>query len=63
MMPKLSFLLQSNPSWLLASEKVFSVLAVLLIIFGLLIVYLMFTNKRISELEQKMSEMEDEDLS
>ena len=47
-------LLQSEQTWLLASEKVYSVLTVILIIVALFIVYLMYTNKRVSELEKKI---------
>ncbi|MDX2286295.1 MAG: hypothetical protein NW241_19150 [Bacteroidia bacterium] len=57
----LYLLLQQQPAWLLRSDKIYSVLSILLIIFGLLISYLMFTNKRISELEQKLHELEDLD--
>ncbi|TAE47518.1 MAG: hypothetical protein EAZ89_17675 [Bacteroidetes bacterium] len=51
-----SLLLQEQKAWLLMSDKVYSVLAVLLIIFGLLIAFMVFTNRRISDLEQKMTE-------
>ena len=49
-------LLQSEQAWLLASEKVYSVLTVVLIIFVVFIGYLIFTNKKVSDLEKKLEE-------
>jgi len=52
------FLLQEEKSWLMQSDKVYSVLAVLLIVFGTLIVYLYFTNRKLKKVEEKISELE-----
>lgn len=50
-------LLQEQTSWLLASEKVYSVLTVLLIVFVALIAYLFLTNRRVSRLEKKIDDL------
>lgn len=42
------------------SDKIFSVLAVLLIIFGSLVGYLFVLNKKIGALEEKMEALEKE---
>ncbi len=51
-------LLQEEKSWLLKSDKVYSVLAVLLIIFSALIVYVFLTNKKVKQIEAKIKELE-----
>lgn len=56
----LFILLQAKQSWLLMSDKIYSVLAILLIVFGLLSIYMVSTNRKISDLEQKMDELEKE---
>lgn len=45
---------------LLMSDKIFSVLAVLLIIFGALIGYLIFLGRKVRALEAKMDSLEKE---
>lgn len=49
-------LLQTEKTWLLMSDKVYSVLTVLLLIFGALIVYIFLTNRKIRDLEKKLKE-------
>jgi len=43
---------------LLRSEKIYSVLAILLVIFGVLIVYLVISQRRIQKLEKKIEEID-----
>ena len=58
-----TLLLQSSEqSFLFASDKVYTVLTVLLTIFLLVALYLILTNKKINELEQKISEIENKEL-
>ena len=45
---------------LLMSDKIFSVLTILLVIFGGLIGYLFFTNKKIGALEAKIDALDKE---
>jgi hypothetical protein len=45
---------------LLMSDKIFSVLAILLVIFGSLAGYLFFLNKKIGALEEKIDALEKE---
>ncbi|MEM7659252.1 MAG: CcmD family protein [Bacteroidota bacterium] len=57
------WLLQTQQQeWLFASEKVNTVLAVLLAIFLLVALYLVLTNRKLSALEQQFSELEDKEL-
>ncbi|MEZ4773523.1 MAG: hypothetical protein R3D00_10110 [Bacteroidia bacterium] len=49
-------LLQTEKTWLLMSDKVYSVLTVLLLIFGALIGYLVLTNRKIRDLEKKLKQ-------
>ncbi|MEZ4824753.1 MAG: hypothetical protein R3C61_00450 [Bacteroidia bacterium] len=49
-------LLQTEKTWLLMSDKVYSVLAVLLLIFGGLILYIFLTNRKIRDLEKKLKD-------
>ncbi|MDX2250352.1 MAG: hypothetical protein SF052_26450 [Bacteroidia bacterium] len=49
-------LLQAEKTWLLMSDKVYSVLTVILLIFGALIGYLVLTNRKIRNLEKKLKE-------
>ena len=55
------FVLLQEQSILLASDKIYSVLAILLIIFGSLVVYLILTQRKISKLEQHMDQLEQKD--
>lgn len=43
---------------LLASDKIFSVMAVLLVIFGALIGYVYFLNKKVKTIEEKIDTLE-----
>lgn len=53
------FLLQSQQqSWLFASEKVNTVLAVVLVVFSGFITYLSFAQKKVSQLEKQMDQIE-----
>jgi uncharacterized membrane protein len=51
---------QSNPEneLLLRSEKIYSVLTILLVIFGVLIAYLVISQSRIRKLEKKIEEID-----
>jgi hypothetical protein len=52
-------LLQSESKpWLLASDKVNAVLAVVLLIFGAVLTYLILTQRKAAQLEKKMEELE-----
>lgn len=61
-MTNLIFILlqEATKPWLLASEKVNSVLAVVLLIFGAVLTYLMLTQRKAAQLEKKMEELERE---
>lgn len=48
--------LQSN-SLLLRSDKVYSILAVLLVIFVAILAYLFFTNRKLTRLEKQFEEI------
>ena len=50
----------SDKPWLLASEKVNSVLAIVLLIFGAVLTYLILTQRKAIRLEKKMDELERE---
>lgn len=50
-----SFLQTQQQEWLFASDKVNAVLAVVLIIFSGFISYLFFTQRRIKQLEDQIS--------
>lgn len=52
------FALLQDQSILLVSDKIYSVLAVLLIIFGSLVAYLYVTQRKVSRLEQQMDQLE-----
>jgi len=54
------FLLQSdiNQEWLMVSDKVNSLLVILLIIFGGFIAYLFMTGKKVAKLETQINELE-----
>lgn len=54
------FLLQSdiNQEWLMVSDKVNSLLLILLIIFGGFIAYMFVTGKKVSKLEAQLDELE-----
>ena len=52
--------MQAGEPWLLMSDKIYSVLTILLVIFGLLSLYLVATNRKINELEEKMDKLENE---
>jgi len=54
------FLLQSdiNQEWLMVSDKVNSLLLILLIIFGGFVAYLFMTGKKVSKLEEQLAELE-----
>lgn len=56
-----SILLQTTehtPKILFADDKVYTVMTVLLVIFGLIVGYLFFTNRKVKKLEEKLSELE-----
>lgn len=54
------FLLQSdiNQEWLMVSDKVNSLLLILLIIFGGFIAYMFITGKKLNKLETQLDELE-----
>lgn len=54
------FLLQSdiNQEWLMVSDKVNSLLLILLIIFGGFVAYLFMTGKKVNKLEEQLTELE-----
>lgn len=53
------FLLQSQEqSWLFASEKVNTVLAVVLVVFVGFVTYLTLTQRKVSQLEKQMDQIE-----
>ncbi|MCI4671526.1 MAG: CcmD family protein [Bacteroidia bacterium] len=55
------FLLQEKAqSWLFASEKVNAVLAVVLVIFVGFISYLFISQRKVSQLEKQMDQLENE---
>lgn len=45
-------------SWLLASDKIFSVMSVLVIIFGVVITYLVMLSRKASAMEKRMDELD-----
>ena len=51
------FLLQAD-SVLLRHEKVYSILAILLVIFGAFMAYLFVTNRKLNSLEKKIEDLE-----
>ncbi|MDW3645984.1 MAG: hypothetical protein R8P61_02885 [Bacteroidia bacterium] len=55
-----NFLLQTEiqQEWLMVSDKVNSLLVILLTIFGGVIAYLYFTGKKVKELEAQLDELE-----
>lgn len=54
-----TLLLQVNQNdWLFASDKVYSVLTIILMVFIGTIIYLFLTNKKVNELEKKVSDLE-----
>ncbi|MEM7367665.1 MAG: CcmD family protein [Bacteroidota bacterium] len=58
-----AILLQSKlpePAILFSNEKVYTVMAVLLVIFGAMVAYLFSTNKKMKQLEEKLSELQDQ---
>ncbi|MFN0204231.1 MAG: CcmD family protein [Bacteroidia bacterium] len=53
-----NFLLQASQNeWLFASDKIYSVLTIILMVFGATIAYLFMTNRKINQLEQKINEL------
>ncbi len=50
--------IQPTKDLLLASDKIFSVMAVLLVIFGALIGYVYFLNKKVKAIEAKIDTLE-----
>lgn len=59
-MSNLIIILLQEKAWLLASEKVNSVLAIVLLIFGAVLTYLILTQRKVSRLEKQMEELERE---
>lgn len=54
-----TLLLQVNQNdWLFASDKINSVMTIILMIFVGTIIYLYLTNKKVNELEKKISDLE-----
>ena len=54
-----AFLLQDiQQEWLMVSDKVNSLLVILLIIFGGVIAYLFLTGRKVSKLEAQLKELE-----
>ncbi len=51
---------ETSKPWLLASEKINSVLAIVLLIFGAVLVYLVLTERKAARLEKKMTNLEQE---
>ena len=49
---------ETQKEWLLTSDKVYSLLTVLLIIFVAMIAYLVWTNRKVNRLEEKMDSLE-----
>ena len=47
-------------TFLMTSDKVYSILTVLLVIFGLVIGYLVLTGRKISKLEKRMGSLNEE---
>ena len=56
----LIIILLQEKAWLLASEKVNSVLVIVLLIFGAVLTYLILTQRKVSRLEKQMEELERE---
>lgn len=59
-MSNLITILLQEKAWLLASEKVNSVLAIVLLIFGAVLTYLVLTQRKVARLEKQMEELERE---
>jgi len=59
-MSNLIIILLQEKAWLLASEKVNSVLAIVLLIFGAVLTYLILTQRKVARLEKQMEELERE---
>ncbi len=53
-----SFLLQSNASWLLASDKIYAVMTIILLILGGMVVLLVRTDRKLKSAESRMNEIE-----
>jgi len=53
----MNLLLQAK-SWLFVSEKINSVMAILLTIFAGIVVYLVLTNRKISKLEEQIKDQD-----
>jgi cell division protein FtsL len=54
-----TLLLQVNQNdWLFASDKINSVMTIILMVFAGTIIYLYLTNKKVNELEKKISDLE-----
>ncbi len=49
--------IEPQNEFLLRSEKIYSVLTILLVIFSLLIIYLFITQRKIRNLEKKMGDI------
>ncbi len=56
----LIIILLQEKAWLLASEKVNSVLVIVLLIFGAVLTYLILTQRKVVRLEKQMEELERE---
>jgi len=56
----LIIILLQEKVWLLASEKVNSVLVIVLLIFGAVLTYLILTQRKVVRLEKQMEELERE---
>lgn len=52
-----------EPEFLFSNGKVYTVMAVLLVIFGAMTAYLLTTNKKIKQLEEKLSELDNQQTS
>jgi hypothetical protein len=55
-----SILLQTSPNagWLLASDKIYAVMTVILLIFAGMVSLLVLNNRKVQSLERKMEELE-----
>jgi len=48
---------QAETSWLVAHEKIYSVMTVLLLILGAILTYLILTERKVKRLEDQMKDL------
>lgn len=62
MLSSLTFFLLQQKSLLLRSEKIYSVLSILLVIFTAILIYLWLTNRKVKQIEARIQKLEHDEF-